>query len=273
MTSGSKAREEREKAREQARRIASRNGGGGDPKKKALYIKIGVVVALLAVVGLVFGVVIAGSKKTDPNLETSTAPPANVSANGAVVYKSETPKENAPTVAVYVDYQCPACKQFEEGNDANLKEMAKSGDIILEQHAISILDHTTSTNYASRSGNAFACVVNTAPDKAEAFSKKLFEIQPPEGGAGISNVKLNDAAKETGVDNVEECITGGGFRGWIKAQTDTIIEKGLTATPGIFINGTQWDRKGSVYDAIEAAKTAPVVAETASASPSATPAP
>lgn len=257
MTSGSKAREEREKAREVARKIASKNGGGMDPKKKSLFIKIGVVVALLAVVAIVFGLVVSSSKSTDPDLAATTAAPANVSANGSIVYKSETPKENAPTVAVYVDYQCPACKQFEEGNDANLKSLAKSGDIILENHVISILDHTTSTNYASRAGNAFACVVNTAPDKAEAFSKKLFDIQPPEGGAGISNVKLNDAAKETGVDNVEECITGGGYRGWIKAETDDILEKGLQATPGVFINGVQWDRQGSIYDAIEKAATTP----------------
>ena len=258
MTSGSKAREDREKAREQARKIASRNFGGMDAKKKSLLIKIGVVVALLAVAGIVFALVVSSSKSTAPDLAATTAPPANVSANGSVVYKSETPKENAPTVAVYVDYQCPACKQFEEGNDANLKELAKNGEIILENHVISILDHTTSTNYASRAGSAFACVVNTAPDKAEAFSKKLFEIQPPEGGAGISNVKLNEAAKEIGVDNVEECITGGGYRGWIKAETDDIIENGLTATPGIFINGVQWDRQGSVYDAIENAANAPL---------------
>lgn len=257
MTSGSKAREEREKAREQARRIASKNGRSGDPKKKALFIKLGVVVGLLAVVGLIFGIVVSNSKKTGPDFENTKAAPANISENGAVIFKADQPKANAPTVAVYVDFQCPACKQFEEGNDANLKQMAKDGDIILEQHPIAILDHTTTTNYASRSANAFACVVNTAPDKAEAFSKKLFEIQPPEGGAGLPNTKLADAAKEIGVTGIDDCIRDGqNYRGWVKDTTQKAIDNGLTATPGIFINGTQWDRQGSVYDAITKAASA-----------------
>lgn len=263
MTSGSKAREERELAREQARKIAARNGKM-DPKKKSLFIKIGVVVGLLALVVGIFTAVVVGSKKSAPDLATTTGAPANMSENGSLVFKADAPKPNAPVVAVYVDYQCPACKQFEEGNDANLKSLAKSGDIILEQHVISILDHQSSTNYASRSGNAFACVVNTAPDKAEAFSKKLFEIQPPEGGAGLSNAKLNDAAESIGAKGVNDCISNGGYRGWIKSQTEDIINKGLQATPGVFINGVQWDRQGSVYDAIDKAR--------AGVTPSATPA-
>lgn len=270
MTSGSKAKEEREKAREQARRIAARNGGGMDAKKKSLLIKIGVVVGLLAVVGLVFGLIVASSKSTAPDLASTTAPPANVSETGAFVFKSETPKENAPTVAVYVDFQCPACKQFEEGNDSTLKEMAKSGDIILEQHVVSILDHTTSTNYASRSGNAFACVIDTAPEKAGDFANKLFEIQPAEGGAGIPNTDLVKAAKELGADNAEECITKGGFRGWIKDKTEAAIEKGLQGTPAIFINDTLWDRQGNLYEAISAAGGTP---KTTGEAPVATPTP
>lgn len=267
MTSGSKAREEREKARELARQIASRGGGGMDPKKKSLLIKIGVVVALLALVSLIFGLVVAGSKSNSPDLAATTAPPANVAENGGFVFKSDTPKENAPTVAVYVDFQCPACKQFEEGNDANLKALAESGDIVLEQHVVSILDHTTSTNYASRSGNAFACVINTAPEKAGEFANKLFEIQPPEGGAGIPNTELVDAAEEVGITTAEECITTGGFRGWIKEKTDAAVEKGLKGTPAIFINDVLWDRQGNLYEAIEKAKTNPVAAPEVSATP------
>lgn len=270
MTSGSKAREERELAREQARKIASKNNRGGK-SNKSLFIKLGVVVGLLALVGLIVGIVVSDSKKSGPDFEATTAAPANISENGAVVFKAETPKENAPTVAVYVDFQCPACKQFEEGNDANLKQMAKDGDIILEQHPIAILDHTTTTNYASRSANAFACVVNTAPDKSEAFSKKLFEIQPPEGGAGLSNKELAEAAQEVGVTGVDDCIRDGqNYRGWVKNITQKAIDNGLTATPGIFINGTQWDRQGSLYDAIAKAASAPATASTET--PAATPA-
>lgn len=267
MTSGSKAREERERAREQARKIASKNNRGGN-SNRPLFIKLGVVIGLLAVVGLIVGIVVFGSKKSGPDFGSTTAPPANISDTGAVVFKADKPKENAPTVAIYVDFQCPACKQFEEGNDVNLKQMAKAGDIILEQHPIAILDHMSSTNYASRAANAFACVVNTAPDKAEAFSKKLFEIQPPEQTAGLPNTKLADAAKEVGVTGIDDCIRDGqNYRGWVKDVTQKAIDNGLNATPGIFINGTQWDRQGSVYDAIAKAGSAP-----ATATPAATPA-
>lgn len=252
MTSGKQARS----AREEARRIASKNR----PRKKGSGkgVKIGIVVAILAVIVTIVGIVIVGSSNNKVDLSNTTAP-ANANENGSFVIKADTVEENTPVVQVAVDFLCPACKSFEADNGQILKDMAANGEIILEQKPVAILDGASSTNYSSRAGNAFACVLNEYPEKAQEYFDTLFEIQPPEGGAGITNAQLASAASDIGAEGLEDCISNNTYRGWIAQQTDQAIEKGLNSTPSISINGQLWDRSGDFYQKIEEARTGAAV--------------
>lgn len=248
MTSGKNAKN----AREEARRIASKNrprSAGGSKKG----LKIGIVVAILAVIGIIVGIVVVGNNNSKVDLSNTTAP-ANLSDNGSLVIQADTVEENTPVVQVAIDFQCPACKVFEESTGVELKNMADNGEIILEQKPVAILDGASSTNYSSRAGNAFACVLNEYPEKAQDYIEALFTVQPAEGGAGINNARLASVASDVGATGLEDCISNNTYRGWMAKQTDDALADGLTATPSISINGELWDRKGDLFEKIEAAR-------------------
>lgn len=247
MTSGKNARN----AREEARRIASKNRPRSSGSKKGL--KIGIVVAILAVIVTIVGIVIVGNSNNKVDLSNTTAP-ANISNNGSLVLQADTVEENTPVVQVAIDFQCPACKMFEETTGTELKNMAENGEIILEQKPVAILDGASSTNYSSRAGNAFACVLNEYPEKAQEYVETLFEVQPAEGGAGLPNAKLASLASDVGATGLEDCISNNTYRGWMAKTTDEAVESGLNATPGISINGELWDRKGDLFEKIEEAR-------------------
>lgn len=255
MGSGKRTRQaEEEDARLKAKKIASKATAGKkmSPKKLSIIKKVSALIAVLIfIAGGVF-IAVNASKSATVDLDGTRTAPANISDTGAVV-TSNNPIENAPTVGVYFDLLCPACKSFEDENGEILAGMAKEGQIVLEQHPVAILDHLSSSNYASRSANAFACVINSAPDKASSFMAKLFEIQPQEGGAGLNNATLAKTASDLGATGLESCISDGSYRGWVEDTTNKAVERGLDSTPTIFINGAQWDRQGNLYDAISKA--------------------
>lgn len=253
MGSGKRARQSEEAdARAKAKKIASKATGGKkmSPKKLSIIKKVSVLVGVLIFIAGGAFIAINASKSSTVDFEGTKTAPANISENASMITKSDKPTENAPNVSVYFDLQCPACKQFEAENSATLETMAKEGKIVLEKHPVAILDHLSSTNYASRSANALACVINTFPAKGLDYTNKLFEIQPAEGGAGITNAALAKAATDIGATGLESCISDNTYRGWVKDITDKAVERGLDSTPGIFINDVKWDRQGNLYDAI-----------------------
>src|SRR5690606_36950998 len=91
-------------------------------------------------------------------------------------------------VDIFVDFQCPVCKNFEEQFGPQLEKAAEDGKITLAYHPIAILDrYSQGTEYSSRSANAAVCVAESAPDKYLDFAQTLFDNQPPENTPGLDN--------------------------------------------------------------------------------------
>ena len=197
-----------------------------------------VSVAVLAVLALVVGVVAGVQASRDTTGETAT-PPA-----GAVdTFALPMGEPGAPvTVEVYEDFMCPFCGQFEEQSREALKQYAGAGDVHVQYKVISILDGASSTDYSTRATNAMAVVLDEAgPDVAVAFHDMLFENQPEEGSAGLSDDELVDLAVEAGASEaaVREPIESLSFEQWAKNATDDASKDDVIGTPAIFVNGEQ----------------------------------
>ena len=195
-----------------------------------------VSVAVLAVLALVVGVVAGVQAFRDTTGETAT-PPA-----GAVdTFALPMGEPGAPvTVEVYEDFLCPFCGQFEAQSRDVLKEYAESGDAQVQYKVISILDGASSTDYSTRAANAMAVVLDEAgPDVAVAFHDLLFENQPEEGSAGLSDDELVDLAVEAGGSEatVREPIESLSFEQWVKNATDESSKDGIAGTPSILVDG------------------------------------
>jgi protein-disulfide isomerase len=179
-----------------------------------------------------------------PALEPDTSPVA-------------TPQnaENVVEIAVWVDYLCPICRQFEEANSSAIADLLERGAATIEIHPIAILtNRSQGTQYSLRAANAAACVANHYPNTFLDFHNSLFTNQPEEGSGGLTDDELIALAQGAGAGSaVESCINDGSFNDWVKSSTERAISgdiaingldkkfTGVTGTPTVLINGKQFN--------------------------------
>ncbi|HEX7202304.1 MAG TPA: thioredoxin domain-containing protein [Arthrobacter sp.] len=268
-------------AREKARLI--RDAQLKKDKRNKLLIGWGIVAAVVAILAVVALVVTTSIRQNTPIADQGPVP-ANANVNGGVTLlantdvkqtdpanvdvttltKPETPpspvvapgaeaEEGQPVkVIAYIDFICPVCLRFEETYNEALTSLRNEGKITVEYRPLGFLDRQSSTNYSSRSANAAACVADTAPDKYAEYVNVLFENQPAEGGAGLSDDKLKSLASDIGAD-INSCVDDKTFRPYVKYSTELAANTGITGTPTVFIDGKQWDGGTDLNAEIQAA--------------------
>jgi protein-disulfide isomerase len=264
------------------------------PRRYVVQIVIGAIL-LLAIVVVVLLVathnVTSASHRTNPS-NPSAASPKNMASYGVLLTGKDgqistvrTPavtigqpvptdtSKHADTVNIveYIDYQCPICLEFEEANLNNTAARVAEGKATLEIHPVSILDRSSQgTRYSSRAANAADCVANFDPDAFLNATAALYENQPQEGSAGLTNAQVLKVLSLADVTDpaVAKCVDNETYRSWV-TDTTTAVENGtfehvattptkFIGTPTVFVNGALYG--GSVTDA--AAFSAFVTAQT-----------
>jgi protein-disulfide isomerase len=230
--------EQREEARAKAKAMREQHKKG--EKRKRAALQFGVGGALVAVVGLVAFALISGANK-------EVVEPKNMAFNDGIKIGTNleaftpdytpAPGEggaNVPNIQVYIDYQCPYCKDFELPNQSQFESWVSKGVATLEMHPISFLDGRGSPNeYSSRAANAAVCVAEYSPNSFFKFNSLLFENQPEEGVAGPENDELVQRAKDAGVanaDEIESCIKEKRFGTWVKDSTTKALNENIPGT-------------------------------------------
>jgi len=197
--------------------------------------------AVLAVIVVLVGAVTLFrtlQKQQDDKVAAATAPPANLTDGGILVGKGDA----KVTIDLYEDFQCPACKAFEEADATMLRKYATDGKVKLIYRPVAILDRFSTTEYSTRALNAMGAVMNASPTSFLAFHDALFANQPPENGDGLPDATLIDLAVKAGASKaaIEAPITSGKYRGWVTKVTDEFTAKVAQAgTPTVMINGSQ----------------------------------
>lgn len=176
----------------------------------------------------------------------AATPPAVVTAPGAEAEAGKPVK-----VVLYIDFICPVCKNFETQYNETLTSLRNEGKITVEYRPLGFLDTRSTTNYSSRAANAAACVVNESPEKYADFVNVLFEKQPQEGGAGISDADLKKMATDVGAKSIETCVDEKTYRPWVKYTTQQAASIGVTGTPTVFVDGQQWGKGESAQTPFE----------------------
>lgn len=262
-------------AREKARQI--REAQLKKDKRNKLLIGWGIVAAVVAIL-VVVGLVVSTSLKSNAPVADQGPTPAGANVHGGVtllkgseVAKSEPGTVNiadlpeAPAtppatvkapgadaeagkpvkVVLYVDFICPVCKNFEAQYNETLTTLRNEGKITVEYRPLGFLDSRSTTNYSSRAANAAACVVNESPEKYADFVNALFDKQPAEGGAGLSDDELKKMATEVGAKSIDTCIDEKTYRPWVKYATQEASIIGVTGTPTVMVDGKQWGKGDS----------------------------
>lgn len=215
----------------------------------------------LVVVGLIAAIVLAVVSARGGGEDALDAPgevvvPAGATADGAIpVGQADAPV----TVTVYFDYLCPFCGRFEAANGSQLARLVDDGTARLELRPLSFLDgQSDGSAYSSRTANALATVADGAPEQVLAFHEGLFEQQPEEGTAGLTDEQLAEVARDAGVpDAVVARFGDRTHAGWVADVTERAFDAGITGTPAVLLDGAEFDgdlyTAGPLTDAVDAA--------------------
>ncbi|MEQ3551094.1 thioredoxin domain-containing protein [Pseudonocardia nematodicida] len=184
-----------------------------------------------AVVVLVFAVLVGAAvyAKTRP---AEVVTPPNASGYSVPVGDAGAPA----TIDVYLDFQCPVCKQFEATSGPTVDKLVAGGQARVAYHPIAILDRTSPDRYSTRAGAASGCAA--ADGVFPQYAKALYANQPAEGSAGLTDQKLAELGTQAGGSpGFAQCVDDQTYAGWIGAATAQAAKDGISGTPTVLVNG------------------------------------
>jgi protein-disulfide isomerase len=171
----------------------------------------------------------------------SYARPAHVTNDGGANAGILVADQGGPIpVEVYLDFLCPACKQFETNTTSTLNQLVASKKIKLVWHPLSFLNSRSSPpGYSARAASAAGCAADVGMDKMKALGEALFAAQPAEGSAGLSDDQLIDIAGTVGIITpaFAACVRDVRYRDWVNNVDAKATERGVNQTPTVYVNG------------------------------------
>lgn len=226
---------------------------------------IAVAAVLCAVVGMLVYPTVSGPPPAtdvavtspvakDPDrqvvLDGTAAYPKNVTAakDGVVMFGSAT-KAGAPTIDVYLDYQCPICKVAEAQYGETMYSMAKAGDIKLIQHTMTFMDDNLKNHASTRAAVAATCA-DTYGDKYAEMTTAIFSNQALTevvGSVGYADTLMREdlpaQVRITGdaLTGFQRCYDAEAPKAFLATVAKNSYAAGVTGTPtfkrdGVVIN-------------------------------------
>ncbi len=233
----------------------------------------GIVVAIIAILALVIGLLIwhpwvkadedseiTAEQAYEQLQQVEVKPSVADSKGGILLSKDGVNKsiENVPTVGIYMDFMCTGCGNFNRTVESTLKTMLDAGQINIELHPMSFGDRWSSDNYSTRAANMLLYIIehDDNPDHILDFIANMYneDFQPEENsGVKTSDSQMQEQALKAGVpQNVVDAAVTDQYTAWLDA-IDTYTPKrselwntsgtykGQMTTPTTTINGNYWD--------------------------------
>ncbi|MGV1004657.1 MAG: DsbA family protein [Candidatus Nanopelagicales bacterium] len=224
-------------------------------RRERIIRAVGALAVLLVVAGLLAVGLLSGR---DNDSSTPGATPASPDANAALPsgVQADTfgyPAGNGwtaatadklPTLQVWADFQCPACKQFEAIAGENLVSLANEGKMkLLMRPAIFLDSNLPQSNLSSqRATSAWGCAIDAG--KATEYFQAVFAVQPETEGVGYTDQQLLDIGKSVGLAGAEyetfaKCVGENTYVGWAANSNQEFAQSGATGTPTTILNGKE----------------------------------
>ena len=202
-------------------------------RKRGIWTALGVSVLVIA---LVVAFVVVQNSRTSTDVVSADLPALVDEQGGGMVFG-----DGATTLDVWLDFQCPNCKNFEATYGEAINNAVADGAITLVVHPLSFLDETLQNDSSSMAANAFGCSAAAGVEASLAFQQAVFNNQPPEqaGVAAWSNDDLVGWGEEVGIsgDPWERCVGDDTFAGWAEQVAASQVDAGVTGTPAVFVDG------------------------------------
>ncbi|GAA2700958.1 DsbA family protein [Micromonospora olivasterospora] len=197
-------------------------------RRRTIWTSVAAV-AVLVIAGLIGWAVWSGQRGSG-----YTAPPGATVAGTGIAHGS-----GPVVIDLYEDFLCPICKQFQQTSGPTVEQLVAEGKATVVFHPVAFLDRFSTTQYSTRSAAASGCAANGG--KFREYAAALFDRQPPEGSAGLSDAELADIAAGVGLnrDDFASCVSDGTYKSWTKHVTDDAAKSGVTGTPTVRVAGKE----------------------------------
>ena len=255
--------------------MSTSSSGSSNPRKKAAAARaeqlakekrrdrmvkiVGGVVVAVVVIGIVALAVLSSKKSSTDAGPTATPNPTytlptgvDPATYGYVVNKAAP--ATAPKVDIWEDYQCPACKQFEEaGSGPAVVAAGKAGKYNVQLRPTTFLDANMRNTASAAATSAWGCAINAG--KGLEYHGTVFANQPATEGTGYTSAQLLDFGKQAGItgaafDTFTSCVNANTFLGWAANSTEEFGKQQFTktaGTPAVFVNGKELANTGGIY--------------------------
>lgn len=232
---------------------------------------IGVVVVVAIIIGL--AVIVprlsgdtSGGGRDLPDVNPAAQLPAGVLGPDdefAYAYPYGNAPDSAPTLAIWEDFQCPACAALEQINGQGIKDLANDGQVQLFWRPTTFLDRNLNNTSSAEAVSAWGCAIDAG--KAMEYTAVIYANQPTEG-AGFTTAQLIDFGVQAGIggadlDPFTQCVNDGTYLGWAVNSTAVFNEQNVPGTPTGYLNGLPLNG-GQLADQVELQR---LIAEAAAA--------
>lgn len=202
------------------------SGNEGDFMKQYLTPVAVLLAAVIIAFAVIFGGGARGTNPNDPNT-VGQVNIENVSTDSPIVGDEDAPA----TIAVFYDYQCPFCKQFELTVVPQLMELVESGQVKIVYKDFQFLGENSDT--AAVYGRA---LYDLYPDRFHAWFVAMTNAQDDEGDRGFGDLasiqELTATIEGIDVARVTERMNEN------RAEYEAAIQADYTEGTSFGINGT-----------------------------------
>ncbi|MCT1775318.1 DsbA family protein [Brachybacterium sp. p3-SID957] len=252
MASSSKSAQ----SRREAQREAIRKQRQAELRRQRTVRSVVIAVITIAALVLLAGAGYLIYRSLQP--EGPVATPQGIPEGQGYLTLGAPSDSGKPVLEVHLDFMCPHCGTFEEVNGADLQTIVEQEEATVHLVPRRIMDRSSSSgDFSTRSANALACVYEDDPDNALAFQQAMFDNQPTQGTAGLSNEEMWEFAQQAGAsDSVQSCIDGRTYQGWVRQTANGYAQEKTSVTPYVEIDGTEfqdWSTPGALLEAVRAA--------------------
>ena len=237
------AREEqqaKEKRRERTVRIVGAIG---------VIVVVVVIIGLAVVVPRMSGSSDGGGATPLPSPNPSAAVPTGVfDATGEVPWGVPvgTAPATAPLLAIWEDFQCPACGALEETNGAAIQGLAQDGKVRLVWRPTTFLDNNLGNQASAFAVSAWGCAIDAG--KTTEYHDTLYSNQPTTEGEGWTQEQLIQFGEQAGIsgaplDTFRQCVNDNTYLGWAVNSTQAFFDANVQGTPYGTLNGQPIETK------------------------------
>ena len=149
---------------------------------------------------------------------------------------------NAPVqIDVYIDFQCPACRDFTKTTEAqvfsDMKDLIESGKVYYHVRMFPFIDQNAATKESHQAANAAMCA--DEQDKFWEMHNALFANWNSENAGAFSSRRLKAIAESIKLDMTawQSCFDSNKYKAEIENDFTKGTALGVNGTPTVFING------------------------------------